>query len=309
MLTWLGVALLATLQVASSPSDLSRIVYLGLLERGGSRAGEENEGNPPFPRVRAAFQVEHGDWRVIHPEATDQKALAASPDWYPSPVRWNAVSDGHRVGELVSARPEEVRSYAAIGLQVLVSSSLPDSVGVTRRREPKYAFWPGMATFRPLVLVTSSFWKDPEGWQRFTPPSESLALAFDDLRKLFRGGVPVTFEEGGETEVSSFRCSQRSLKLARAYRSKDGREVLSVELEGCAPPADSGIDYPITYAVLRDGGIIKALGSDLQLIDAGDYDGDGGAEVVFGRSLHNADSYVLFSRRFEKRCDFSWGYH
>jgi hypothetical protein len=284
-------------------------VYVGFLERGGAKAAEWNQGEPSFPRVRVVFQRQMGQWRVIHGEARNQVELAESPHWYPSPIHWAVVSDGKRLGHVVSARPDRVDVYGSVGLQTVVSSDLAPTVTAPGQLEPRYADWPGTATFRPLVLTTGSFWQDPEKWQGFTPLGQPLGITFDSLRKTLATGVPVTFEETGDTATVSFACRQNSLRLVRAYRSKDGRELLSVELTGCTPPANTDIDYPITYLVLRDAGGITPLGSDLLLIDAGDYDGDGGSEVILGRSLHNHDSYILFSQRFGTRCEFSWGYH
>ncbi len=51
------------------------------------------------------------------------------------------------------------------------------------------------------------------------------------------------------------------------------------------------------------------LGSQLELVDAGDYDGDGQSEVLFWHSAYNEDGYTLFYDQFRKRLDYWWTYH
>ncbi len=309
-MTWLAALVLHVGIRAGVPEarDLET-TYVGFFERGGLNAEEANaEGGAPFPRVRVVFEKRNGVWEIVHAQAHDLPSLRESPNWYPSPIRWTVVSDGKALGEVVTKRPEEGRSYGSIGLQLITSSTLPAPVMASpESRDPSW--WPGNTQVRPLVVVTGESWRDPDRWRRNTPPPETLKDRFIQLRQLLGSGLPVTLEEGGETESISFRCDDRSLKLARAYRSADGRGLLSVELTGCSPPAESGIDYPITYMFLVDGKHVTPLGSDLSLVDAGDYDGDGRSEVLFGRSLHNADGYFLFSHGFTSRCDFVWGYH
>lgn len=300
------LAVLFVLTLGSRASDVAPI-YLGFLERDGGKPTELSADMPPFPRVRVAFQSQDRKWTVVHGEATDSDELDASPNWYPSPLYWSVTSDGKRLGELTSTRPSSTNFYGAIALQIIKSSSLPASTMAGTKAEPEEV-WPGMTPFRPLVLVTGSSWRDPEGWKR-TASERALAPIDDQLRKMFHAGVPVTSGEGGETEITAFECGAHSLKVARAYRSSDGREILTIDLSGCTPPKDADFEHSITYTVLRDAGRAIALGSDLWLIDAGDFDGDGESEVIFGRSLHNHDSYVLYSRRFREHCEFSWGYH
>lgn len=51
------------------------------------------------------------------------------------------------------------------------------------------------------------------------------------------------------------------------------------------------------------------LFSSLQLIQFGDFDGDGKSEALFFRSGYNDDGYVLFHEEMTKTAKFNWGYH
>jgi len=60
---------------------------------------------------------------------------------------------------------------------------------------------------------------------------------------------------------------------------------------------------------LIDGESIDYLGSEMTLLDAGDYDGDGESELLFWHSGYNSDGYVLIYRDFHEKAEFLWNYH
>ncbi len=47
----------------------------------------------------------------------------------------------------------------------------------------------------------------------------------------------------------------------------------------------------------------RYLGSNLELVDAGDFDGDGTSEVLFRYSAYDEDGYTLFTDGLTKRTD------
>ena len=60
---------------------------------------------------------------------------------------------------------------------------------------------------------------------------------------------------------------------------------------------------------LDDGKTVRFVSSSLALIDAGDYDGDGGSEVVFLKTGYDYDAYILLYARLAKQAEFGWTYH
>lgn len=47
----------------------------------------------------------------------------------------------------------------------------------------------------------------------------------------------------------------------------------------------------------------------LELVDTGDFAGDGGEEAVFFFSGYNFDGYILYYDNFRKAVRFGWNYH
>ena len=48
---------------------------------------------------------------------------------------------------------------------------------------------------------------------------------------------------------------------------------------------------------------------NLELVDAGDFAGNGGEEAVFFFSGYNFDGYILYYDSFRKAVRFGWSYH
>jgi hypothetical protein len=47
----------------------------------------------------------------------------------------------------------------------------------------------------------------------------------------------------------------------------------------------------------------------LELVGAGDFDGDGQSELLFWQSGYNEDGYLLFSSGLKQKAKYLWGYH
>jgi hypothetical protein len=54
---------------------------------------------------------------------------------------------------------------------------------------------------------------------------------------------------------------------------------------------------------------IKILDDGMELVDAGDYDGDGKSELVFSIDRYDRGGYELFYDDFRKRVVFAFSYH
>ena len=141
---------------------------------------------------------------------------------------------------------------------------------------------------------------------------DSLSLQL--LRQL-QAGVPVDNDEGTEVTREKFRCGGRRPSYYRGLRSRDGRWLISVSVKPCrivvkkdAEAEDPAVNHYFWY--VDEKGVASPLGSDLELIAIGDYDGDGSSEVLFGFTAgDNHDAYLLFTGRFAQKAEFSWGYH
>jgi hypothetical protein len=99
------------------------------------------------------------------------------------------------------------------------------------------------------------------------------------------------------------------LRISSAYQDRAGRKLVAMVLpfeERCDGPWE-GPWSARWFLVI--GNEVRYLGTNLDLVDAGDYDADGSSEIVFWYSAYNEDGYALLHDRLEKRSDFRWRYH
>lgn len=275
----------ARAQGASSPDE--RLV-LGLLEHNNSE-GKKWHG------VRVAFYQEGGQWKA-YPTAFDtEQELSRSVKSFPAEVSWTVCSDGRSAGSLTSRNPETVLYYKDVGTHQISSGGSAPTVG-----EPSELFsgWPGGLTYRPLVLSSRAGCADPGGWRPAKPEAFELVAIRDYLRR--------------EHKVSAAKMSKAKVKANKSYGSRArGAKLVSLTITGAKALPSSGDDNDPNvdawfYVAGRE---VRYLGSNMLLVDAGDYDGDGQEEAVFKVQRYNNDGYALFHDGFRQKLEFSWGYH
>jgi len=298
------ISLALTLQcLAQAPAT----VYLGFLERRGPKAKEWDERpEGAFPRVRLAFQHRDGRWKPVRHDAKDSEELRASVTWYPKSLHWIVASGGRQAGTLTT-QPIEPDHYGDIAIQrIETSAEIPPASG------PE-APWAGLASYAPLVVVTGPHFADPEGWKPDKPEPQLWASLSKHFQQLLRAGVPVNEVEGTEVNVYKFQCG-RPPQFHRGYKSRDGRRLIALDVRPCRIPTPKDAEVETTasyyYWYVNEEGKATPLGSDLELIAIGDYDGDGLSEALFAFSSgDNHDAYLLFTGRFSQNAIFRWGYH
>ena len=181
-----------------------------------------------------------------------------------------------------------------------------DSAPVVANIGKRFTGWCDSPGARPLVLLSGGTAADPAGWKPFRP-----ATAFRDtlLRSFIRavGGSAPTCGKNGK--VISFRVTAADMIVERAYRNAAGERIVSVHLPSAKNTCD-GVPSEewLTHSFVMGTSTVY-LGPGFELVDAGDYDGDGRSEVLFWSSHHHEDGYTLFYDDFQHRVDYHWSYH
>ena len=181
-------------------------------------------------------------------------------------------------------------------------------------RSHRFEGWCDAPAVRPIVAVTSDHYEDPESWKPFQP---SPALR-DSLFPAFRtvvGDATVCRKrkEPGRTDSTehdvAYPYTARDLVVIAAYRNVRGREIVGLEISESIRPCDYFMDPQVLGHWFLVGATPTLLGDNMDLVDAGDYDGDGKSELLFWTSGDDRDSYVLMYDDFAKRSEFYWNYH
>ena len=262
-------------------------LIIGLLEH------NDSEGKK-WHNVRVAFQKEGGRWKTYPTDFNTEQELAGSVNSYPAEVAWTVCSDGRSAGSLTSKNPESVRSYKDVGTHQISSKGSVPTVG-----QPSELFsgWPGGRTYRPLVLSSGTTCADPGVWRPAKPDAADLDAVRDYLRR--------------EHNVPAAKMSKAKVTPNKSYGSQTrGAKLVSVNIAGAEViPASGEDDQNMDVWFYVAGKEVRFLGSNMLLVDAGDYDGDGKEEAVFKVQRYNNDGYLLFHDGFKNKLEFSWSYH
>lgn len=287
-----GLLLAATLMLAPGPAKAADIV-LGILEQlspGQQKRLASAYGETADAVVRVAFHSDGGGWK---PFPTDSAAIAA----FPARVAWSVALDGRIRGNIESVSPRQWQAHADVGIQFLAPGSTAPRIGAP---QTAYEQWDSDAPVRrPLVVVSAPHVTDPDQWKPAVP----------DATLLQRGNA--SFLSKLAEESPALKPEPADVQLLKSYRSARGEALLAFVLQGKAPPPDEvpGPEWGPHWFILDAAGGVRFLGSDLLLIDAGDYDGDGRSELIFRKSGYDYDGYVLYADDFAKAAEFGWNYH
>jgi len=291
------VATLVLSGVAITSAASAQTAMIGVLEERPPATTAEKL----LPVVRAVFYRQGAAWKAF--DSTSLK-----PAGFPAETRWTIGYDGKALGEVVGQTPKAWAFYSDIGQQSITAAKAP-FVG---KRSMAFAGDAGVAVYRPLVATSTASVADPEGWKRGQLAEDVAAR----LRKSFHAKNGKALHCASlEAKAAPLNYADGDLVIDRVYVSKLKWSVASIALPadryGCDGPLDDGAGSPYiarTYAISPEG-VASEIGTGLQLVDAGDYDGEGHSELVFQLSGANRGGYLLASDGFKASATFAFSYH
>lgn len=253
----------------------------------------------PFVAVRPLFAKTGGRWTSLEEPAAFERVVG-----FPERV-WTIAFDGRTIGTVRTADARADQPARKEFPRQRVLKLVPRQV-VPSRTYPKYRFdsWCGPVPSRPFVAVSAPNSSDPEVWKPLTPlPDVRVALL-----PAFRAAVDSVFVcPPSASKPVLFRYGAKDLSVERAYRSANGTTIVALQVHSKELCDDMSPESGLQWFVLGDHP--RFLHWDMELIDAGDYDGDGKSELVFWYDSYNANGYVLFADNFATRVPVIWGYH
>lgn len=268
-------------------------IYLGVLEP--PSAHHSNEFH-----VRVAFRFEDGRWRAMPHDAADQDALAKITSAFPNRVSWTIALHGRKLGEVTSERSAAYSAYSDIGVESLAAGA---DVPKVREGSADFTTWMGTAPFRPLVAVSVPNYRDPENWTPFEVSSALRTQAIAAFRRQTRldmncDGHPTRNYPDSNIEI-----------FGRPRRSRRGEMLIALRpdprLNRCEGPA--GDEWQSVW-FLAESDHFRWIGNALTILDIGDFNGDGAAEVLFQYDGYDNDGYMLLDPATASQTTFSWSY-
>lgn len=272
---WLALLLLCHLAPAWGE------VKIGVFERIEGRETAEEQV------VRALFYRSQAGWRAYPHEASNVQELAALPARYPKRVSWNITLQGRPVGSLQATGATEFKSYSAVGT-MRFTDVVGDYARLQGPLDSRWRFWARRRAWRPLMLVEGSQSTAGQNW-KVQPVGKAQQRAV--LRFLGKKYGPLPKAVWHEARVGTGQLVELSFE----------RNLWPARGEG-HPTSDQ------LWIWLRPDGTCSQLGSNMGLLDTGDYDGDGTSEWVFFVSRYNCNGYRLYSGG-KLAAEFLWNYH
>jgi hypothetical protein len=168
-----------------------------------------------------------------------------------------------------------------------------------------------------LVVVSKPNFTDPERWKRTKLPDDLV----QSIRKVFRD----TFhhvrqcDSSGEPLGRDSRVLDSEIGVLKAYGSNKGSFLVETQLtkHRCVFNKDGDnlqlLEGDQWYYVTPTA-VVTFLARDWELVDAGDYDGDGKSEVIFYVAESEDDAavekegYILFYDDFQHSVRFTWNW-
>jgi transposase len=292
----IAAALLIVVSSAQTPSA-EESVYVGILE--------PQTSDRPIPdhlnsfRVRVTFQFLNGHWRPMPHDASGAESLTSLPKLYPGRLAWTVALDGKKVGAVNSVQPASYKLYAEVGIQELTPDSRPPAV---RGGAEAFQTWMGTSHFRPLVAISKPNFADPDHWKPIRP----LPPLSKPARTAFRKTIALDLS-CDDTPARDY--PDEYIQLRKAYRSDRGDALVALRANPAKNPCGMNDGaWDSVWFLIRNGDF-HLIGTELALVDAGDYSGGGTSEVIFHLSAYNQDGYVLLDLRDLSRVEFEWHYH
>lgn len=285
----IAVALLGTRLEAQAPATV-----LGVLEQ------------PPQCQEHVRIAV-----RPLFARRADGWVALIAPDSLaPLDLRratFTLAFDGRNLGEVHTTDPGFSSPYAWTFTRDHLLEVVPgQSVPQIANRSQRFEGWCDPPAVRPIVAVRAGHYADPERWKPFhAPPAEreSLIARFRSAA----GPAEICMTDTGHPRP--YRYTARDLVIDAAYANAGGRRLIALKLDKHGHLCDGPPEKEDWVHWFEVGGSNRYLGPSMELIDAGDYDGDGKSELLFWYSGYNEDGYVLVYDDLARRSEFLWHYH
>lgn len=250
--------------------------------------------------VRVLFTKAGVDWIPLDTRAAS-KALDLRD------VLWTVAFDGRSLGSIRTTDPGFTTQYEwTYPRDRLLEVRRDQNIPKISNSKRLFGGWCGSPIDRPLALVTPANYRDPDAWKPFSPGPSYRQMLFKEFKRA--AGSAVRCPRDTEKPVP-FAYTANNVVIESGYQDQQGRKLVSLHLDHRLNKCDgpSGAEWATQWFLITSEA--QALGSGLELVDAGDYDADGKSEVLFWYSGYDKDGYTLFYDGFRRHADFRWIYH
>ncbi len=289
-----ALIIIATISFGQAPP-----VMIGVLED----TPGQSANDPHYRDVRVVFYRNGQAWKAFPSDCPDEACLKTIAAKYPRQVDWTVTLDGRAVGNVTARTPEVFETYSSVGQQALTGTSPLPTVG---QRSQQFATFYGEPVYHPLITVSQPNYRDPEQWKPAKLSDAQIAAVRRELRKKY---PKVMNCKGDGSDAFPWPYQDNNIAFGKAYASARGWSIAEAHLvpNRCDGPADD--PFAMQWFVITPQGDVRWLASNMWLVDAGDYGGDGNSELVFALNDYDRGGYRLYYDDFRQRAAFEFNYH
>jgi len=281
-----------------------KTVYVGLIE------DDRRQLDHPGPKdvvpvtnrtITPAFEKNTSGWKAVG--NLNQRII------------WTVAFDGKNLAKVASEPISRAPSEKVSGPNNTHATLTPAAdIPVIGKPDGRFSGNFGRVVRRPLVVVSQPNFTDPDEWKPRRVPDQVMTGVRSRFRNTFHHVRQC--DSSGEALKTDWNYPDSEVAVIKSYGSNKGAFIIETKLRDNHCLYDvNGNDYQslggnqIFYAAPnRD---VIYLGLQWQLVDAGDYDGDGRSEVIFyvaeGKDIDvESEGYVLFYDDFQHNVRLTW---
>ena len=291
------------------------------------------------PQVRLCFCWAHGNWIAYDQSFRDnlsyEQILGIRKQMLEARRRWVVVDHGGKIGEiqssglLVGDQKESLLNDSWLRLFLSRSWAQPMyDIGWIQpvsggnyfhpdvARSQKYAFFGGIPTRRPLLLISKPFYRNPEKWSQTrehhsrVPPSILQVFKNAPDKIIWPKGADVNVNDwiDGGKNASKVFYRDEDLEVRTIYRSASGDSLYAIGFRDSAPVEVEEF-WPDEFWLGWEKGSQPVYLGRILLLEIGDFNGDGKSEFIFMLHQENRDGYRIVWDGFARQATSDWRYH
>ena len=285
-----------------SVANAKDTVLIGVLEQ------PQSCGEKKTLSARVLFYKDGDKWRSLGVSA----GSLPSTNWKIKSIKWTVAYDSKNIGNIYIEEPIENKKYIndwyyhRDKLLKITSPSPPE----IRNNSNSFSGWCSTPDIRPLVIVSKPNFNDPEKWKPINPSSKIKETLYPFLKVSVGRTNSIRCEYEPNYHSVPYDFKPQEIVLYKSYHSSINKDLVSIGLDlkkiNCdGPPSPEWLS---TWFLIN-GNDIDFIGREMELIDVGDYDGDGKPEFLFWYSGYDNDGYIIMYNDFREKTEYLWGYH
>lgn len=254
-------------------------------------------------RARIMFVSEGSRWKSLAVRETARRIEVTDKEW-------TVALDGRSVATVILGDPNPDSPQPTDWYYARDKLYMPVGKYPTVSNKNSFSGWCEAPSRRPLVLTSQPMVSDPAIWKPVAVSGDYKRKLCQSMKLVLARTDVVHCRDAEGIRPEPFDFQPEDLKLYKAYRSKTEGILISVGLDFAKYGCD-GVTGPAWlphWFLLRDAAV-DLVGTGMELVDAGDYDGDGRSEALFWKSGYNRDGYVLLFDHLRQKAEYIWGYH